>query len=285
MEVSPTTSKAYADAMKRLRTFTKEPITNSEQIVKSCQASGYADSSMNVMYCAILKIHGHELTPEQQEPYKKAVKELKEKRNAVQDDQKMTEKQKEKFLSWDEVLKVREKIKDSLNDVNFSLNMDYLIVCLYTMFENRRLDYGDMRVVDEPEDCEDNLYIISTGQFVFAKYKTAKKYGKQTFTVPEELNTIIKKFVTKYKQTYLFMNRNGLPMGNKKLSDRIIRIFHRHTGKDVGACMLRHSKATEDHKGEKTLKEQNVVAFKSGHSVIENARYAFLNDLPEHTST
>ena len=106
----------------------------------------------------------------------------------------------------------------------------------------RRLkDYTDFKIKDiDPE--EDNY--MTKNKFVFNSYKTAKTYGTQEVTIPEELKKIIKKWITVNPTDYLLFDIHNNPLSNVTLNQRLNKIFE---GK-ISVNQLRHTFLT-DHYG------------------------------------
>jgi len=82
---------------------------------------------------------------------------------------------------------------------------------VYTLFPPRRLeDFQFMRIVSDRTKAKDKKfnYILSTGawsaKFIFYKFKTSKKYGRQEFDVPR----ILRRYLASYIQS------NGLKNGD-----------------------------------------------------------------------
>ena len=272
-ELSESTRKAYESSIKQLRTLTKTHVKNTAAVKKAVEASKYSDSSKNLMYCAIKALYKSELTDKQMDTYKAIIKEYMEKKKS-KPSQVMTEKEDEKFLEWDSVLKVREALAHDISD--YTTHMNYVIVCLYTMFPPRRLEYSDMKVVEKlPKNPTENLLVLNKkeAQFIFVNYKTAKKYGTQQFAVPNDLADILKDYVKTWNLSYLFITKEGAPLSTHTLGERIMGIFERYSGRRVGASMLRHSYITHMRKDEKPLDEQRDIASKMGHSVLESMEY------------
>ena len=182
------------------------------------------------------------------------------------------------MIDWADVKTLCERLK-SYED--FRTHMNYVIVCLYSMFPPRRLEYCKMRIVESESTLivpTENLYVLNPPTFVFAEYKTFKTYGVQRFSVPEDLAEVLKTFIETWNLTYLLQTTAGEPLNNHSLGTRIINIFETNVKKSVGASMLRHSFTTSLRQGEKPLRLQKEIAERMGHSVLMNQEYAFLED-------
>ena len=228
------------------------------------------------MYCAIKGMKHSELNEEQIKAYTDMIGAYMIKKKA-QPTQVMSKKEEEKFVEWPKILEVVDKIKDDVSD--YITHTNYVIVCLYTMFPPRRLEYGDMKVVQKlPKDflldeLVDNLFVVESSEFIFGNYKTKKSYGVQQFKLPESLAGVLKDYIKKWNPEYLLTNADKGPMGEHTLGVRIGRIFERYTKKTVGVSVLRHSYITFLRKDEKPLDEQKDMASKMGHSVMMSMEY------------
>ena len=270
--ISESTKKAYENAIKQLRTLTTADVKQVKKIKEKVEGSQYSDSTKSIIYSAIKGLHGSELTEKQKEEYSKLIKVLVDKRRSM-DPQVPTEAQKAKSIEWGDVLKLREELKGKIK--NFDSHLNYVILCLYTMFPPRRLEYSDMRIVEKEPTGEptENLFVLDPPTFVFAKFKTAWFFGVQRFPVPEDLTEVLKDFILTWNTNYIVCTRKGEPLSNHTLGNRIITIFKRNIDKDVGASMLRHSFSTYKRQGEMPLAQQEDIASKMGHSVIQSMQY------------
>ena len=275
--ISESTKKAYTTAIRQLRNLTTAPVTDVKTIKDTLDATTYSDSSKNVIYCAIKALHSEELTEEQKEQYKQIIHAIIDKKRSLPS-QTATETQKAKMIDWADVLALRENLK-SYED--FRTHMNYVIVCLYSMFPPRRLEYCKMRIVESDPTLTvptENLYVLNPPTFIFAEYKTFKTYGVQRFAVPADLAEVLKIFIETWNLTYVLQTTAGEPLNNHSLGTRIISIFETNVKKSVGASMLRHSFTTSLRQGEKPLRLQKEIAERMGHSVLMNQEYAFLED-------
>ena len=194
--ISESTKKAYENAIKQLRTLTTADVKEVKKIKENVEGSEYSDSTKSIIYSAIKGLYGSELTEKQKEEYSKLIKILLDKKRS-KDPQVPTEAQKAKSIEWKDVLKLREELKGKIK--NFDSHLNYVILCLYTMFPPRRLEYSDMRIVEkEPnEEPTENLFVLDPPTFVFAKFKTAWFFGVQRFPVPKDLTEVLKDFILK----------------------------------------------------------------------------------------
>jgi len=180
-----------------------------------------------------------------------------------------TEKQKDSIIELSEVIKIRDELnKDSI---------EYLLISLYTMCAPRRnKDYTEMIIVfDEPAVLDDskNYYIVSTQEFVFNIYKTAKKFGVQRIAVPEQLSEVINNWILNHPlndqdEFPLLVDTKGKRINNV---NGITRILNNIFKKNIGSSALRHI-FLNDKFGD-SLVERKKIALDMAHSVSTQNQY------------
>jgi len=197
-----------------------------------------------------------------------------------------TEKQKTNWVEWKEVMEKsteqRKKLaelssKKSLTPQEAEHLLQSMVLSLYVCIPPRRnQDYLNMKVIkkwtsDLPDEC--NYLDLMGDQFIFNKYKTAKKYGVQKVPIPAELMDIL---VAYLKHHVLYKEFKGKipvpflisPKGEPLTAvNSITRILNKVFGKKVGSSMLRHIFLSDKY-GE--IKEDMAAdATAMGHSVDE----------------
>ena len=202
------------------------------------------------------------------------------KSNHTDMEQKMTEKQKENWVSQLQVKDAFERLDretkplfslykkgDDMTIPHTEKIQDFVILALFTMIPPRRLvDYTMFKVRNFNDD--DNY--MTKSSFVFNTYKTAKVYGAQIVKIPTRLKNIIQKYTALTKNDYLLFNpRNNRPLSNVQLNVRIGSIF----GKKVSVNILRHSYLTEQYKDMAPLLEMEQRANDMGQSVSQALKY------------
>jgi hypothetical protein len=195
--------------------------------------------------------------------------------------QELTEKQKKAYVSWEDIVKRREELKqeveplwssESIDDI-FKVQ-DYVITCIYTMIPPRRLlDYVQMSKFP-PVGSMDSGVLQKNGRlyFVFAHYKTAACYGQQIVPVPECLEEVIYRwFGVNPNHTLLFHRDQSRGLTVKDLQKRLAVIFKKP---GFGVNILRHSFITDTVlKDMPYIEELKNVASQMGHSTHQQALY------------
>jgi hypothetical protein len=221
------------------------------------------------------------LLPKQEKLYNEYYDLLKEMNNEGRENPEKSEKQKENWMSQDEVMEVYKKLeeetaplflKKKLADSEYSKVLDFVLLSLYVLQQPRRnADYQKMMVVkkwDDKMSQENNYLDLAKNQFVFCNYKTQKTYHTKTEDIPEPLKEIIIKYLKihplrKEKAPYCFLSKSdGTCLKNiNDITKRLNHIF----GKKVGASLLRNIFATD--KFSKVKKELEETADAMGTSV------------------
>ena len=198
-----------------------------------------------------------------------------------------TEKQEENWLTWDEVLAIKNSLNDAvkqfvnnkqITNAQFNMLLAYLVLSLYTDIPPRRnQDYADMYVVpkwNEAMDKNKNYYELVPAQFIFNRYKTAKKYGTQTLAVPPSLVEAIAMYLkhhplhkgkmTKNTEFKFLVYADGSPL---TAVNSITRILNKVFGRKIGSSMMRHIYLSSKYSDVKEEQKEDAVAM--GHSVAE----------------
>ena len=200
--------------------------------------------------------------------------------NASLRNQQMNERQKENWLSVEEIKDIYKKIykkanpnlkKDSLSGREYAEAMDLVLLSLYTLIPPRRSqDFADMKIRNFDTD-KDNYY--DGKQFTFHRYKTAKNYGKQVIKVPQRLRNILARWIVINPHDYLLSSKQG----NKVSVSRMTLLLNKIFGKNVSTTMLRHIFLTSRLENTPALKERDELAAAMGHDVKTQELYRKLN--------
>lgn len=210
-----------------------------------------------------------------------------------EDHSKMSEAQKDNWMSWDDVEKKFKELKSqvdkfkddkSISKKNFETLVDYLVLSLYFLVPPRRnMDYLKMNILTrETKDLSTDMNYCDmvNEEFVFNVYKTAKFHKQQIEKIPEELMEVLKIWVKfhptvagavgkKPGQMRMFVSANDIPQTLVNfITLRLNKIFDRK----VASTMLRHIYIT--HKFGDEFEEMARTASAMGHTVSEQRDYA-----------
>jgi hypothetical protein len=129
---------------------------------------------------------------------------------------------------------------------------NYIILSLYYghIVPRRSLDYVDMKYQNYDKD-KDNYMDLKKERFVFNKFKTAQKMGKelkgeQTLDIPPALKKILTKWIAIIPKEidHLLFNTNLEPLSSVTLNQRLNALF----GKKISVNSLRHFYLTSKYK-------------------------------------
>jgi hypothetical protein len=300
--VAESTASSYVRTMFMLNN--KEPfktvsfLRNKEEVKK--RVAEYAESTQKTVLAAIvsvLSLFQDKTTYKSLYKYYHELMMAAAKVNSAKDTSEKTDKQKENWIDWKDIVDLnkaqRGKMiefanKKSLSHSEAETLLQTLILSLYTCIQPRRnQDYLDMMVVKKwSEDLpKDKNYLDLTGaQFVFNKYKTAKKYGAQIVKIPNDSDNPLMDVLVAYLKhnpefkttkgktpTHFILSVDGKPM---TAGNSITRILNRIFGKKVGSSMIRHIFLS--NKYDITEMEKDSLAM--GHSIEEQRKYMKRDD-------
>ena len=289
-KVAESTANAYIKSLYALNgkkafknlTFLK----NTEQMDKVI--SEYAESTQRALMATIVSVLG---LYKEKTGFKKAFQHYydammdKSKDARENESSTKTEKQKENWISWEEIEKRKGELleavkvfssKKSIDSTQYDTLLQYFILALYTDVPPRRnQDYLDMYIVKKWNDSmpKDKNYLDIAGkQLVYEKYKTAKKYSTQKQDIPDSLMEALQLFfkfhplwkgVAKRKTdpVKLLVGADGTPL---IAVNAITRILNKIFSKKVGSSMLRHIFLTDKYKD--TMEEMKKDSEAMGHS-------------------
>ena len=160
-----------------------------------------------------------------------------------------TQKQKDNWLSWDEVLDIHKKEKETLpkkvsNEKDYLKCLSYLVLSLYVLISPRRIkDYHEMMVIPEYKEGmskEHNYLDVKNKKFIFNNYKTKGAYGQQVEEIPKELFDILKKMIIPKEKNFEPRDMITTYEGVKPASNYITRLLNSVFKKNVSASLLRN---------------------------------------------
>jgi integrase len=264
-------------------------LRNVEDIDK--QVADYATSTQKNIIATIASVLSICPGPIYKKLYRIYSEKLKEKHTALAeargDTMEKTPKEKENWVSWEDVEKQREGLKaevarfasqKAITPAQYERLLMYLVLSLYTCLPPRRnLDYQQMYVTRKWSDKlpTDRNYLDLTGKrFIFNKFKTVKSSGVQTADIPETLMEVIKQYLKfhalgRSKTEFVFLAKpDGSPL---TAVNGITRLLNRLFGKRVGSSMLRHSYLSQKYGP--VLEEMRADASAMAHDGPTQATY------------
>ena len=203
--------------------------------------------------------------------------------NSEVEQQKMTQKQRDNWIDWDDVLKqyheletkiaphFKKNARTNLTKPEFKLCQLYVLLSCYILIPPRRsTDYTEMKLRNYDTDKSNYFYERhGIGYFVFNIYKTAKKYGREELALPNELKNIIKRWKLINVADYLLINSHK---DNKITPTQLTSLLYDFFNKQVSVSMLRHIYLTNKYKNIDLVEMKND-AEAMGHSVQQQMEY------------
>lgn len=212
----------------------------------------------------------------------------------------LTEKQAQKFIAWESILKLRRLLsrtvrlgryysRKTFSRLEFQTMQQNLALHLYTLLPPVRNDWGDVCFLTEAEwdDCAqktttNNLVMARGGYRIYwAHYKTRKKHGVQMEMIPKQLQTLLKKHIKFLREQFpennhLLLTGTGQPMSRNLLTKFLQRLFYKHYRKKIGTSALRSIFLS--HKfNKKDVEEQRTIA-KQMHHTPSTARDFYIKN-------
>lgn len=222
--------------------------------------------------CAVLSMY-------QQPAYKKAynfyaeqLKNASSEYDAARGDtMEKTDKEKENWVNWKDVVQKRDELAQEIKGFatarkismsQYDKLLNHVLLCLYTYLPPRRnMDYQEMWVVrkwNENMPTDRNYLDLDGDQFIFNRFKTARKSGQQRIPIPNTEEAPMKEALIAYLRhnphfkasrsksvEFRFLTKaDGTPM---TAVNAITRLLNKLFGKRVGSSMLRHSYLSEKY--------------------------------------
>lgn len=174
-----------------------------------------------------------------------------------------TDTQKENWITWPEVLAIRDDLQKQVDAIqtsgpigatDYDLILRNVILALYTYIRPRRnKDYMLMKIT-KVKDVEDlpsnqNYYDTVNQRFVFNNYKTSKTYGQQIEDIKNNkpllhaIDTYMKVHQCPTDDMYPFLCHYGGVAFSYDFD--ITRNLNRTFKKNIGATMLRHIRLSD----------------------------------------
>ena len=197
--------------------------------------------------------------------YSSASVSMRKDKDVVDDENKLTEKERTNIIPWAEIIKPSDELTDS----------EAALVACYTLFPPRRVkDFGLMKLTTTDEGIDDayNYLCENPPKLIFMNYKTSSTFGRQEFALPAKLATKLKAHTaTLSAGDFLFGKSKTAPYVS--FSSQVSKVFKKHTGKPLSVNLLRHSYITHYLNTKRSLASRKLVAKKMGHGLAQQLKY------------
>jgi hypothetical protein len=179
------------------------------------------------------------------------------------EENKPTEQQSSKIMSFDEINKIRQSLEKG--------SLERLLLSFYTLIEPIRADYYATEILNsfEAESTEENYIVLTetTSKLMVKDFKTKQKYDKIENTLSEELRNELEESLKRYPRKYLFvMEDKQSPFTRKLFSNWACRTLTRVLKQPMTLTVLRHIYITHKIQTKTAIKELRDIATKMGHS-------------------
>ena len=179
-------------------------------------------------------------------------------------EQKLTDKQKQHRISFDDV---KEKVEKALDHLKNNPTLENYKLYLASVFSSgiytppRRSEFCNVKIKNY--DINTDNYLLKK-KIVFNQYKTAKKYGSQTYEIPNEVLPFLKRYLKVNTSDYLFTKSDNTTVMNNSDYNRLLnKIF----GKTISVDSLRSIYLSEKYKMVPSYNEMADTATKMGNSI------------------
>jgi hypothetical protein len=215
--------------------------------------------------------------------YYKLMMEMNKNYAILEQENKKTQKEKENWIEWPDVLKIQQQLFNRATINNKYEDLLCLVaISLYTYLPPRRnKDYVECYITqDNQKNDNKHNYLVIDGDnmhFVFNNYKTAKTHGQNITEIPTELKDILNIYMTKHPLLNDDNIKDDIPLlvnkdGNKlNSSNGMTMLLNKVFGGRVSSTMLRHSFIS--HKYAHINQDQKDTAKQMGHSVSQQRNY------------
>jgi len=190
-----------------------------------------------------------------------------------------SESQSENWMSQEEIKKLWDnykidvgnltKGKRKLDQPDFEILMNYLVLSLYVLIPPRRNDYLKMKILDDKEmDKEYNYLDVKNKKFIFNNYKTAGTYKEQVIEIPKELMDVITLYLKfrKDKTGAFLVKSDGTAFES---INAITRVLNKIFKKKISVSMLRNIYLTDKYSKENKEKQNDATAMGTSVNVMD----------------
>ena len=197
---------------------------------------------------------------------------------------KMKEKQKEKYVSTEEVDLKRLEMKKGDPHANKHSSLQYVLLTLLCDITPKRSDLGRLRVYfgDDPGSKDENYIVLRNAKsglesyLVMNVYKTAKSFGRMEEELSNETIKVLKESLRRYPRNHVFVGRNGRPYESNNTYGKFVeRTFLELFGKATGPSLWRHIFISEKVKADASEDKLEEIANLMLHGVNQQRRYRF----------
>lgn len=278
--LSESSLKLYEANIKRLNNGQEIKNLNflkdTENIIKQIREK--KDTTARSYIIAICSLLKNDLKMQKQ--YDIYYKLLNEYNDKLKNNNTKSDKQKEEWISQDEVKnifnKLSEDVKPLFKKKNLSIDeydklLSFVVLSLYVLQPPRRnLDYLKMKVILKLKGNENkdyNYFVLSDRKMIFNNYKTKGTYQSQEINVNNNLALILIDWIKKFKLTNEFLLQK---YGSELDKNGITKILYKIFNKKIGSSLLRNIYLTDKYSNLNKEKMDDAKAMGNSVNVIDS---------------
>ncbi len=279
-------------------------LNNFDKVIKCIEENSSKLTTQKSKITSILVALSSDDKPNQKliDQYKKYVDGIAKKYNTWLDKQEKSDQQEKNWITYQELLDVaNELLKDynklrkipitMLTNKQFRLIQNYVMLRIQMQYPIRN-DFANMKVVSQKDygkipqtekDKNNYLEIVSRNKknFHINNYKTVKRLGKKTYSIPKEINSILNQWLKINKSGWLFVkpNKKDTPLSEGDVTKQFYILFKQYfPEKLISTSLLRHIIISNEQENDPSIKEmqekQKEIEDKYLHSKGLNNLYA-----------
>lgn len=181
-----------------------------------------------------------------------------------QSNQTVSDNRKERYFTFDAIEQRREHFKKlfQADPTNNKLNLQYLVLCLYTYQPPLRMDYKDMLIVDNVPNKKDNFILKQNNKYfvVIQNDKVIRTHKSAIFELNHTLSAIIDESLKFYPRRYILslITNPNKPIGAQNFITLLHSCFN---GSKIGVDILRSLYVTHKYNNHNfSVKEKQELA-------------------------
>ncbi len=277
-ELSATTKRNYSDRVSTILSKSKaslnEVVLNPNKYISKFKSWFKINTSLKIYLSIILGIfkYNPKLKEDNEAMHKKWLEAFKEAEKSVverYESNKPSDKQKEGYVKYEDIIKVRDDLKAG--------TIEKLLLDFYTYIKPLRCDYARVRLYKNgnPKDFGEPNYIHNNKLYI-TKFKTMKSHDKIEIKLPEEVIEDLKLSLKDKERDWLFMNNNGEPFSSNSFTSWTKRVFLRLFKKPLTISLIRHSYISNIDFNTLSIKDKKEIADQMAHSVETQDKYRLI---------
>lgn len=279
-DLSQVTKRTYLERLRYLIQETKtdlyEILTHPKEYLAWIEKHSSSLQTQKSYISAILAVFKHtpEMKKKEQKYYYDWYQGFKNIHEQIDKQYKLNEpshKQKEAYVSFDEIVKKRESLEKG--------SKERLLLSLYSYLPPLRSDFNEVYIYTEkPDEFKYSNYItlFDTPQLVLNEYKTVRKKDIFKKDLPKDLVEEIQVSLKEEPREWLFMDRGNKPYLVNSYNRWANRTLKKLFDKALTISLIRHSYINSLDFNKLTVLEKENIAKDMAHTVQTQDRYRLI---------